>query len=293
MKIVYAFTCHKMTNPLKHTVNYLSSFSENIILIHVDKKSNLEDFKILNNPNVHFISSRVNVRWGSISQIQSVLELMKASLTYSYDYFFLLSGEDIPLKTDKELKKLLSQYSNYNFLYFDEKMKDEVIEQRVKYIHPDIYYQRDKKLITKFQKKIFRLTRNWLYINKHFVKNNYRLPKLYKGTNWLSIKKETVEYILKYIKDNNWFLEIFDKSFCCDEVIFHTIIKTNPDIKFFEHPDYPIPSLRYIDWKSGPDYPRVLTEADKDKMATSNCFFARKINANASSDFMNSFLIEN
>lgn len=292
MKIIYAFTCHRMTNPLIHTVNYLSSFPENIILIHVDKKSNLKDFESLNKPNVHFINNRFNVRWGSISQIKSVLELMKTSLTYSYDYFFLLSGDDIPLKADKELKNLLSQYSEYDFLYFDERMKDQEIEQRVKYTYPNIYYQRDKKLLTKVQKKIFSLTKNWLYINRRLVRNNYRLPKLYKGTNWLGIRKETVEYILKYIKDNNWFLKIFDKSFCCDEVIFHTIIKTNPSIKFFEHPDYPTPSLRYIDWQSGPDYPRVLTEADKDKMATSNCFFARKIDSNASPEFMNSFLVK-
>lgn len=290
MKIIYAITCHRMTNPLVHTVNYLSSFSENIILIHVDKKSNLEDFKSLNNSNVHFIDNRVNVQWGSISQIQSVLELMKVSLTYSYDYFFLLSGDDIPLKTDEELKKLLREYSKCDFLYFDERMKDNVIEQRVKYIYPDIYYQRDKRLLTRTRKKIFSLTKNWLYINKTLIKNNYRLPKLYKGTNWLSIRKETVEYILKYIKDNKWFLAIFDRSFCCDEVIFHTIIKTNPNIKLFEHPDYLVPSLRYIDWHSGPEYPRVLTPDDTVKMKASNCFFARKINANASSEFMNSFL---
>lgn len=86
---------------------------------------------------------------------------------------------------------------------------------------------------------------------------------------------------------------MFYKSFAADEVIFHTIIMTNPDVKLFNQPDYPISSLRYIDWQSGPEYPRVLIEADKDNMAKSNCFFARKIHANASSEFMNFFLIKN
>lgn len=290
MKIIYAITCHRVTNPLVHTVNYLSSFPENIILIHVDKKSDLKDFKNLKKNNVHFIKTRINVSWGAVSQIESVLELMKASLNYSYNFFFLLSGDDIPLKKDSELKDLLSKYPSYNFLAFDKNMTYENIERRVKYKYPNYFYKRDKKVINKIRKKVFILTRDWLYVNRNLLKNSHRLPKLYKGTNWFGLRKETIEYILKYIEDNSWFLKVFNNSFCCDEVVFHTIIKTNPTLKLFNHPDYPISSLRYIDWQSGPEYPRVLTIADKDKMVASNCYFARKIDANASQKFMNYFL---
>lgn len=290
MKIIYAITCHRVTNPLIHTVNYLSSFPENIILIHVDKKSDLKDFKNLKKNNVHFIKTRINVSWGAVSQIESVLELMKASLNYSYNFFFLLSGDDIPLKKDSELKDLLNKYSSYNFLAFDKNMTYENIEKRVKYKYPNYFYKRDKKVINKIRKKVFILTRDWLYVNRNLLKNSHRLPKLYKGTNWFGLRKETIQYILKYIEENSWFLKVFNNSFCCDEVVFHTIIKTNPTLKLFNHPDYPISSLRYIDWQSGPEYPRVLTIADKDKMVASNCYFARKIDASASQKFMNYFL---
>lgn len=293
MKILYAIVCHRMTNPLIHTVNYLSSFSDNTLLIHVDKKSNLDDFNSLKRTNVHFIPNRIDITWGDETLMLATLELMKFSRSFDFDYFFLLSGDDIPLKSDMKLKELLSHYSEYEFMYFDKNMTDERIQERVKYVYPDAFYQRNNKLINRIQKKAFGLTRNLLFKNKLLKTNRYRLPKLYKGTNWLGLKSSTVKYILDYIESNKWFLDLFHRSFAADEILFHTIIKTNPESKFFEHPDYPIPSLRYIDWQSGPDYPRVLTEADKDKMATSNCFFARKINANASSDFMNSFLIEN
>lgn len=293
MKIVYAFTCHRMTNPLKHTVNYLSSFSENIILIHVDKKSNLEYFDSLKKSNVYFISNRIDITWGDETLMLATIELMKSSIAFDYDYFILLSGDDIPLKTNSEFKEFLNQYNQYDFLYFDKKMSNEKIEERVKYIHPNAFYKRDKKLTTKIQKKAFHLTRDLFFKNKLLENNRSRLPKLYKGTNWVSLKSSTIKYILDYIEDNKWLLDLFYKSFAADEVIFHTIIMTNPDVKLFNQPDYPISSLRYIDWQSGPEYPRVLTEADKDSMAKSNCFFARKIDANASSEFMNFFLTKN
>ncbi|WP_296205452.1 beta-1,6-N-acetylglucosaminyltransferase [Psychrobacter sp. UBA3962] len=292
MKIIYAFTCHRMTNPLIHTVNYLSSFPENIILIHVDKKSNLKDFETLKNSNVYFIPNRIDITWGDETLMLATVELMRFACNFNYDYFFLLSGDDIPLKTDAELKSLLSNNSDYNFLYFDVNMTDDKIEQRVRYKHPDVFYKRDSKLITKIRKKIFHLTRDSFFKNKSLEENKHRLPKLYKGTNWFGLKASAIEYILTYINDNKWFVDLFKRSFAADEVIFHTIIKTNPEIKIFNHPDYPVPSLRYIDWRSGPEYPRVLTPDDALKMIASNCFFARKINANASSKFMNSFLNE-
>lgn len=39
-------------------------------------------------------------------------------------------------------------------------------------------------------------------------------------------------------------------------------------------------ALRYIDWKTGPQYPRVLNENDFDKIKNSNCLFARKFDEN-------------
>lgn len=131
MKIVYAFTCHRMTNPLKHTVNYLSSFSENIILIHVDKKSNLEDFKSLKKSNVHFIPNRIDITWGDETLMLATIELMKSSSAFDYDYFILLSGDDIPLKTDSEFKEFLNQYNQYDFLYFDKKMSNKKIKKEL------------------------------------------------------------------------------------------------------------------------------------------------------------------
>lgn len=290
MKIIYGITCHRMTNPLLHTVNHLSSFEENIILIHVDKKSDIEDFLILRKSNVHFISDRINVTWGSALQIESVLELMKFSLNFQYDFFFLLSGDDIPLKSNIELKEFLNTFADYNFIDFDKQATDEHIEGRVKYIYPNVFFQRDTKALTRTRRIPFRLAKNIFYRNKLFKENSYRMPILYKGSNWFGLKIDTIKYILNYIDVNEWFLRLFDKSLCADEIFFHSIIKTDPKIELFESIDYPISSLRYIDWQSGPEYPKMLKEEDMLKIKYSNCFFARKISPDSTQEFMDYFL---
>lgn len=292
MKVVYAIMCHKVTNPLLHTVKYLSSFEENIILIHIDRKSELKDFLALKKTNVHLIPNRLDVTWGTLSLTRATLELMYFSLKFQYDFFFLLSGDDIPLRSHSKLIELLSKFSDYNFLSFDKNMTYETIEGRVKYNYPNAHFQRNTKLLKRMKMVFFRLTREVFYKNKSLKKNEHRLPHLYKGTNWFGLKADTIKYILDYIAVNQWFLEVFNKSFASDEVVFHTIIKTNPELKIFRHDDYPIPSLRYIDWHSGPEYPRILKKEDVSKMESSNCFFARKINEHASQEFMEYFLKE-
>lgn len=290
MKVVYAIVCHKLTNPLIHTVKYLSSFEENIILIHVDKKSEIKDFLVLKNNNVHLIPNRIDVTWGALSLTRATLELMDFSLHFQYDFFFLLSGDDIPLKNNSELKELLNTFHDYNFISYAKEATVEHIENRIKYLHPDEFFQRDARLLTRVKKKAFALTRDIFYKNKSFEENRHRLPPLYKGSNWFGLTADTIKYILDYISDNEWFLKVFDKSFASDETVFHTIIKTNPKLKIFEHTDYPRSCLRYIDWQSGPDYPKVLGEEDRLKIKASKCSFARKISEDASPEFMEYFL---
>ena len=102
----------------------------------------------------------------------------------------------------------------------------------------------------------------------------------------------TIKYILEYISDNPWFLDIFEKSICGDEVFFHTIIKTNSKVIVFDNPNYGHKALRYIDWTSGPEYPKILNEEDSVNMKKSNYLFARKVHEKSKDNFMKSFLTD-
>ena len=47
--------------------------------------------------------------------------------------------------------------------------------------------------------------------------------------------------------------------------------------------------IRYIDWNSGPDFPRTLNENDFNRMKSSGMFFARKLEKDISLEKLKKF----
>ncbi|MCU1767344.1 beta-1,6-N-acetylglucosaminyltransferase [Pseudomonas protegens] len=291
MKKVLAITCHQVTNPLIHTVNYFSSFDDNTILIHVDKKSAIHDFEFLKKENVILIEDRVDVKWGGVSQIEATLNLMKFSRKYQYDYFFLLSGDDIPIQTNSQFNEFLTKNAGYNLIHYqDERGAYIDPHQRVKYKYTDVFFSRSRDIKSRALRVLHRLTREYLFKNKSYFSNLYKTPTMYKGTNWFGLTEYTTGYILDFISSHDWYFSMFEKSICADEIFFHTIIKSSDDNLIYNNKELRSNAMRYIDWISGPEYPRVLTNEDFDKIINSNMLLARKIHKDASKEFMMSFI---
>ncbi|MBS0910036.1 beta-1,6-N-acetylglucosaminyltransferase [Tatumella sp. JGM118] len=290
MKIIYAITCHEVTDPLLYTVNELSSCKDNLVIIHVDKKSDLQQFSSIDIDNVFFLQDRVDICWGTFSQIEATYKLLSYAYKLEFDYFFLLSGDDIPLTSQKDLTVFLKDNSGYEFFEFQSENDNYVNPlERVKYKYPFWYFKRKKNIYNKIKSKAFDKLKFLFFRNKCFLSHHKEFPELYKGSNWFGMSYQCVEYVIDYIKNNTWYYDSFIHSYCCDEVFFHTIIKTWSDIKLFDDETIASNSLRYIDWKTGPEYPRILQPSDRLKIKESRCFFARKIPKVASDEYMRSF----
>ncbi|WP_303011471.1 beta-1,6-N-acetylglucosaminyltransferase, partial [Rodentibacter pneumotropicus] len=141
MKKIFSIICHEITNSLEFTVNYLSKDKNSIVLIHVDKKSDISTFLHLEGENVLLVKERVNVTWGHISVADAVLALFYESMKYNYDYFFLLSGNDILIKPLEDLDNFLQDNKGKEFIHYQDD-RDVYIDpvERVKYIYPDCFY---------------------------------------------------------------------------------------------------------------------------------------------------------
>ena len=132
-----------------------------------------------------------------------------------------------------------------------------------------------RKVIITIQNKL-----KLISLNKYYN----LLPPLYKGANWFCISTEVTNYIFEYLDKNEWYNTSFKKSFCGDEVFFQIIIMNseykdriyNYDIECDDNRM----ALRYIDWISGPEYPKILNEDDFRNMKNTNCIFGRKFNEN-------------
>lgn len=281
MEIAYCIICHKNTKILEKTVDLLSE--ENDIYVHVDKKAEFNQFLSLKK-KVHFLKERKIVEWGSFSQVEVMLDLLKSTTKKRYDYIVLLSGDCLPLKNNDEIKKKLLENYGKEYIGVVKEISQEEINRRLIYKYSKKFFKKyDQR---NFIEKIMSRIQNKLNI---FFKNKYykELPKLYKGSQWFILTSDCRDYIFKYLEENPNYKKAFQNSYCGDEVFFQTIICNSEyknKIYNFDEKDDNLMGLRYIDWRSGPEYPKVLDENDFNKIKETNCLFGRKFNENLDLD---------
>lgn len=66
MRIIYIMLCHETPDLVAQISNRLTLGTDNYIVIHVDKKTDIEPFKLLllNNSHVVFMNERFEIYWG-------------------------------------------------------------------------------------------------------------------------------------------------------------------------------------------------------------------------------------
>ena len=276
MKKIFCITCHKISVPLKLTTDYLSSFPENIIIIHVDKKTNIDPFRRDLSPGIIYLNDRVDITWGTVSQIKAFINLLKEAVNFNPDYIFMLSGDDLLCMTNKNINATLRNIDYKNLIHYQDDRNpwiDPVI--RVKYKYPDYFYARNASVFCRAKKKLM-LKFNLLNTNDAFFKYRHLIHSFYKGTNWFGINNKTLEKIIRFLNDNHWYYDMYRHSLCGDEVFFHTLLKHLNVTDIYHNTTMINDALRYIDWTTGPEYPRMLNEKDIEQIKKSGCIFARK-----------------
>src|SRR5690606_19266097 len=89
--------------------------------IHIDKRSNIDDFfkLIPETQYVKFIRDRVDIQWGGFGTIQATLngfsEILRNDV--KYDYLHVMSGQDFPIKSNAYILQFIEE--NYGKQFFD------------------------------------------------------------------------------------------------------------------------------------------------------------------------------
>jgi hypothetical protein len=118
-KIAYLIVAHKNVQQLELLVESLS-YDHNSVLIHIDKKSglmkgpHLDCLKRMRNVT---IISDYNIHWGSFNIVKATLRLL--NIAYSegrHDYYILLSGQDLPIKSNEFIENFLLSRFGVNFI---------------------------------------------------------------------------------------------------------------------------------------------------------------------------------
>jgi len=270
MRIAILILAHKNLEQLEKLVQRLTANFD--VYLHLDGKWNIADDYFSGYKNVYTIK-RFKINWGSYNQILATYELFKTAFLKDYDFYLIISGQDLPIKSNKQILEFLEKNKNHSFVNNDKLPTRHWLNEgvdnggfdRIEYYWPDSYG------ISNFgdrmrRKAIYKL-QNWQ--RKLKLKRSLYPIEYHGGWNWVNLNKDAVSYLVHFIEQNPSFLKKFDFTHCADEIWLQTVIM-NSGLSIKN--DY----LRYVDWRGGGWSPKVLTVDDVPEILHSNCLFARK-----------------
>ena len=268
MKHAFLIIAHNNWWQLKKLIECLDSDTHDIY-VHVDKKSKDFDESYFRNSatksSLKFYRE-FEVYWGGFSQVQVEMFLLKQACSNGYDYYHIISGADLPLKSNEEIDSFFEKNKGKKFILYDEEALkgNPEISRRAKYYHFLQNYRRRyaekwKNSFFTFCERISLVLQIVFGVNR--VKNLDWQIKY--GSQWVSITDELVKVILA---NEEKITSVFLYTNCADELFIQTIA-FNCGFKdhIFQPADKQAANLRYIDWsrgKNGNPYTYRLKDID-------------------------------
>lgn len=295
MKHAIGILAHKASEQLKWLITSLVEQDADVY-VHADFKTRDSIIKVLGNLSVHIIPKSIDVKRAHYSLLEASLLLMKEADKKPFDYFHLISGEDLLVKPLKTLDPILlksdkSNFINYNSLPLNNEVDDSsnlfneysVRRDRIpisNYMHYSMQYGKGlyasrqfpgNKAIAKLSRRFGKYRSYWRVYHSLF-KRKVPDKEFFLGSAWFSITHELLQFIISETEKNTHFYTFFKRVAYPDEIYFQTLVLNSPFRSKVINSD-----LRYINWdkleNGGPSY---LSQKNADEIRSSNGFFARK-----------------
>lgn len=185
-----------------------------------------------------------------------------------YDYFHLMSGQDLPIKNICEINAFFEANKGKEFIGFFKRRYEEFAD-RVTYWH---FFQEADMLSASLRSRLSFLFQKFQQVF-HIGRNQD--IELKKGPEWSSLTHSAVSLLLsksRYIKRH------FGYGFCADEIYKQTIIWNSPlRDNIYDKSLSPSGNLYLILWEgNGMAHPRIFSKADEEMLRKSDMLFARK-----------------
>lgn len=284
----YMIIAHRQFDLLAKLITALDD-ERNDIFVHIDAKVrdfDFEKFKVLPKRSRIYFTPRIGVTWGDFSQVKCELILLAEvdKMQKSgrvYDYVHLISGADLPIKSNDEIHRFFNENAGRQFVHFTADNVSESSEGRIKYYH---LFRRRRNLFTKILAQIALRVQMLCGVNRLKNKN----IKVQKGCNWFSITGEFAAYIAQ---ESERLKKILRFSYCGDEVFVQTALVNSPfadDVYMKNCGNNHLACARLIDWQRGNPY--VFKMQDFDLIKNSPAMFARKFDMDVDSEIIDKVL---
>jgi len=261
--LAYLILAHKEPDQLRRLIHAIHH-SDNYYAIHVDKTAphrvHQVAAELAGEIDRLYVLPSINCRHGGFSLVRAqqrgIRRLLKAGGDWSH--FINLSGEDFPLHPQDTMRNRLGRAKENNFVtVFDPWETDWWSE-------PDercdgIYWEPPGEKKARRIRKV-KVSRRWILGS----------ARIYGGSQWMILSRSFCEFVAN--PANVWrYVIFFRNTYVPDETFYQTILMNSPwrDRVIQEN-------LRFIDWGTGPERPRILRADDWGRLRASNALFARK-----------------
>ncbi len=275
-KHAYLILAHKNFSQLKKLIELLDH-ERNDIYVHVDAKAvgfNLADFSnAVSMSKLEFLPDRVNVNWGGVSIMRSELHLLKRAVADGpHDYYHLLSGLDLPIKTQPEIHKFFDAHKGVEFINLWNFKKS----TKTRFSFYTIFPEGEGRFLTRIVNHIFKGLQ---------MAVGYRINRdvdFRFGSQWFSVTHDLAQYIVNH---EDWLEKVFRHTSTCDEIFIPTLVAKSPfaDKLYVSEPvsnqkKVNLANMRFIDWTRGESirHPWVFRKEDLSLLENVDHLWARK-----------------
>lgn len=270
MKFAYLIMAHDNEAQLIKLLKLLD-YPENDIYLHLDvKRKSLFDqlalAKVVKRAKI-YIYSRYKIYWADISQTKCQFFLLSQATKEYHDYYHLISGCDLPLKSQRHIIDFFEMHKGKEFVHFEsDEYCSKLICRRFHFFNSLINKSENLNVVNFMR----RLDKQSLCLQQKLKIER----KFYCGANWFSITHRLATDLVKCKKK---MLRKIMFTISSDEYVLQTYIKKNYkkyDLFYVKSDDNYISIMRKIDWERGNPY--VWREKDYYELITSPYLFARK-----------------
>ena len=282
----YLILAHKNFGQLRKLIELLDD-PRNDIYVHVD--ANARDFdprewrQATRHSQLVFLPDRLKVSWGGVSIMRSELALLRRALADGpHDYYHLLSGMDLPLKSQDEIHAFFDRNQGKEFINLWEFKKSTLSRFRYYTIFPE----GEGRFRTRIVNHIFKGLQMAVgyRINRDI---DFRF-----GSQWFSI----TEPLARYVADHEeWLEKVFRNTSTCDEIFLPTLVANSPfagqlfePVPVSNQKEVNLSNMRLIDWSRGESirHPWVFRAGDMALLESVPHLWARKFDETVDSEII-------
>jgi len=223
MKHAWLVIAHNEFEILQMLIDALDH-PESDIYVHIDKK--VKELPVLHasKSKLQVLEKRLDVRWGSVSQIECELLLFETANEHGpYDYYHVISGTTLPLKPFSDLDAFFRAAEGKSVL--TGLCKDDAYQETMKMRRYNFFLKNYQSANATKRRMSQFLWKSAIAVQRILGIETNRGKEFYKASNWLSLTDEAVKYILSRKEEIR---RVYRYTLCGDEFFVPSELMSSP-----------------------------------------------------------------